>query len=305
MTNTSVPRHFLNLSDNGYETLNDMLNHAERLKAAKYTPPQLLTGLSLAMIFDKPSTRTRMSFEVACKQLGGHTLVMAANEMQIGASESIADTGRVLGRYVDAVMVRMSDHGALSELAHYTGIPVINGLSDMGHPCQIMADLMTVREKLGTLTGLKVAWFGDYNNVARSWAEAAGIFNFRLVCAVPQGLEGTNGKNVTFTNDPAEAAQDADILVTDKWASMGQEDKDLEAFAPFRVTSGLMQRAATHAVFMHCMPVKRGQEVSGDVLDSDQSIIYDEAENRLHAQKAILCWCMAEAGVEVRPAEAV
>lgn len=294
-------RHFLDLPEIAPEELKGILANAHKMKKAKYSPPQILDGLSLAMVFDKKSTRTRISFEVAMKQLGGHTIVMNMEEIQLSGAENIEDTAEVLSRFVDGVMIRMSDHATLAELAKYSRIPVINGLTDRSHPCQIMADLVTVEEKLGPVQGKRVAWFGDYNNVAKTWAQAAKIFDFDMVAAVPAELEEhTIDTRVTFTQDPALAAQEADVIVTDTWVSMGQEGKREDRFKPFQVTSDLMAKANDNAIFMHCMPIHRGHEVTNDVLDSKQCVIYDEAENRLHAQKSILAWCLEEAGVTLQ-----
>ncbi len=300
MRHSEETRHFLDLTDIPADTLKKILAHAHDLKTRKYNPPQLFDGLSLAMVFDKRSTRTRMSFEVAMKQLGGHTIVMTMDEMHLTGAESIEDTGHVLSRFVDAIMIRMSDHDRLLELSRHTSIPVINGMTNRSHPCQIMADLMTIEEKKGRVPGLNVAWFGDFNNVMRSWAQAAGIWDFNLTCAVPAPLmkQGETFKNVRFTQDAQEAAAGADVLVTDTWVSMGQEGKAIDMFAPYQVNPALMAQAAPDAIFMHCMPVHRGEEVTDEVLATPASVIYDEAENRLHAQKAILAWCLKHAGVQ-------
>ncbi len=294
-------RHFIDLPDIPAETLKSILRDAHEMKAAKFAPPQRFAGLSLAMVFDKKSTRTRMSFEVAMKQLGGHTIVMGMEEMQITGSESIKDTANVLSRYVDAVMLRMSSHEKLCELASHSRIPIINGLTNWSHPCQIMADIMTVEEKLGSISGKKIAWLGDFNNVARSWAQAAGIWDFSLVCAVPEKLMPAKETfaNVSFTLKAGEAASQADVVVTDTWVSMGQEGKSIDTFAPLQVNAALMEKAKPGAIFMHCMPIHRGEEVTDEVADSAQSVVYDEAENRLHAQKAILSWCLKDSGVKV------
>ncbi len=297
-----MTRHFLDLADIPAATLREILDNAHALKKQKFTPPQILEGLSLAMVFDKKSTRTRISFEVAMKQLGGHTVVMGMNEMQISGSESVEDTANVLSRFVDAVMIRMGDHGALTELAKYSKIPVINGLTDYSHPCQIMADMMTIEEKLGTVKGKKIAWMGDYNNVTRSFVHASEKFGFNLVIAIPQELKDKADKGANITHDAAEAATDADVIVTDTWVSMGQEGKVIDYFWPYQVNAALMARAKPDAVFMHCMPVHRGEEATEDVLRSPACIIYDEAENRLHAQKAILAWCLEGAGVNIKRA---
>jgi len=295
----SAPKHFLDLKDLPPETIKGILAKAHELKKMKYNPPQIFAGLSLAMVFDKLSTRTRVSFDVAMKQLGGHTIVMSQGEMQIGGAESIESTGQVLSRFVDAVMVRMSDHEKLLELAEHSSVPVINGMTDRSHPCQIMADIMTIEEKLGDIKGKKIAWFGDYNNVTQSYIEAAKIFDFEFVMALPADLNHNVPKGTTFTNDPSEAAKGANVLVTDTWVSMGQEGKDIEKFWPYQVNEELMALAHDGAIFMHCLPIHEWEEVSEAVAKSPASVIFDEAENRLHAQKAILAWCLEDAGVRV------
>lgn len=295
-------RHFINLEQIPAETLRAILHHAHSLKKRKFAPPQLFAGLSLAMIFDKRSTRTRLSFEIAMKQLGGHTVVMTRDEMQLGAVETIEDTAKVLSRFVDAIMIRLSDHRMVEELAHHAEVPVINALTDASHPCQIMADIMTIEEKFGGVKGLKVAWLGDYNNVAKTFVQAAPKLDFELVLAVPEPLQplGQEAQGpVSFTADPFKAAKDADVVVTDTWVSMGQEGKRTTLFEPYKVTSALMAAAKPAAIFMHCMPIHRGEEVSDEVLASEASVIYDEAENRLHVQKAILAWCLENAGVRL------
>jgi ornithine carbamoyltransferase len=295
MTDTP-PRHFLDLSEIPAETLKHILKHAHQLKRLKFSPPQIFEGLSLAMVFDKRSTRTRMSFEAAMKQLGGHTIVMNTQEMQITGSESVEDTANVVSRFVDGVMIRMGDHEALCEFARHSKIPVINGLTDHSHPCQIMADLMTIEEKRGALEGKKIVWYGDFNNVAYTFAQAAPIWSFELVVSAPKDLKPTS---VAYEEDALKAAENADVIVTDTWVSMGQEGKDIEKFWPYQVNDALMARAKPNAIFMHCMPVHRGEEVTNEVLASPASVIYDEAENRLHAQKAILAWCLEHAGVKL------
>lgn len=297
MTN---PRHFLNLSDFEPETLKAILAHAHELKKHKFNPPQIFSGLSLAMVFDKRSTRTRMSFEVAMKQLGGHTSVLSMDEIQLGGAESIESTANVLSRYVDGIMVRMSDHALLTELAEHSKVPIINGMTDKSHPCQIMADLLTIEEKLGSVEGKKIAWFGDSNNVSNTFIEAAPIFGFELVLAMPDDLIfDCKNENVKFTTSAADAAKDADVLVTDTWESMGQEGKALDKFHPYQVNAEIMSHAKDHAIFMHCLPIHEWEEVSEDVAKSPASVIYDEAENRLHAQKAILAYCLEDAGVSL------
>lgn len=291
-------RHFIDLSDIPAEALKGMLANAHALKKKKFSPPQIFSGLSLAMIFDKRSTRTRMSFEVAMKQLGGHTIVMNAEEMQITGAESVEDTAKVLSRFVDAAMLRISSHEKLLEIAKHATVPIINGLTDHSHPCQIMADLMTIEEKLGPVKGKKIAWFGDYNNVARTFAQAAPIWEFELVVACPPELI-PKGDGVKFTPSPDEAARNADVIVTDTWVSMGQEGKSIDKFLPYQVNKNLMALAKPGAIFMHCMPIHRNEEVTDDVLTTPASVIYDEAENRLHAQKAILAWCLENSGVNI------
>lgn len=291
-----TPRHFLDLNDIDPATLKAILKRAHELKAKKFNPPQIFAGLSLAMVFDKRSTRTRMSFEAAMKQLGGHTIVMNTQEMQITGSESVEDTANVVSRFVDGVMIRMGDHDALLEFARHSKIPVINGLTDHSHPCQIMADLMTIEEKLGDLKGRKIVWYGDFNNVAYTFAQASSIWGFELLVSCPPDLKP---KDVPYEQDALKAAANADVIVTDTWVSMGQEGKDIEKFWPYQVNAKLMAAAKPHAIFMHCMPVHRNEEVTDEVLASPASVIYDEAENRLHAQKSILSWCLEHAGVKL------
>lgn len=294
-------RHFLDLDAIPAEELKGILANAHALKKQKMNPPQIFDGLSLAMVFDKKSTRTRMSFEIAMKQLGGHTLVMGMDELQISGAESVADTANVVSRYVDATMIRMSNHDLLCEFASECSIPVINGMTDVSHPCQIMADLLTIEEKLGSAEGKTIAWFGDWNNVSATFAQAAPIFGFNLVLSTPIDLKpDTLGANVSYEEDAMIAAKDADVIVTDTWVSMGQEGKGIEKFRPYSVTPALMAEAKDNAIFMHCMPIHENEEVSPEVLASPANVIYDEAENRLHAQKAILAWCLADAGVKVR-----
>lgn len=292
-------KHFINLREFDADVLKNILKHAHELKARKFSPPQLFRGMTLAMMFDKLSTRTRMSFDVGFKQLGGHTIVMDMSKTQIGGAESVESTAKVMSRYVDAIMVRMSDHATLEELAHFANVPVINGMTDISHPCQIMADIMTIEEKFGSVEGKKIAWFGDYNNVSMSFIDAAEKFGFELVLALPEDLHaGVQGK-AKVTADAKEAAKGADVLVTDTWVSMGQEGKGINKFEPYQVNAELMALANDTAIFMHCLPIHEWEEVSEEVAKSPQSVIYDEAENRLHAQKAILAYCLADAGVEI------
>jgi ornithine carbamoyltransferase len=293
-------RHFLQLSDIPPETLKAILKNAHALKKQKMSPPQIFSGLSLAMMFDKRSTRTRMSFEVAMKQLGGHTLVMDMDRMVVSGAENVEDTSKVTSRFVDGVMIRVSDHKFLLEFAKYSSVPVINGMTDDSHPCQVMADMMTIEEKLGSIAGKKISWFGDYNNMTRTFMQAAPIWDFNLVISTPPDLKPkTLGKNVTYIQDAKEAAAGADVLVTDTWVSMGQEGKAIDKFLPWQVNPALMSLAKPNAIFMHCMAIHRNEEVTDEVLATPASVIYDEAENRLHAQKAILAWCLENSGVKV------
>lgn len=305
-------RHFLNSSDAGGDAIAAMLNDAiERKKARQGWPKGQadadapLAGHTLAMVFEKNSTRTRTSFEMAMKQLGGDSIFMASGQMQLGRGETIADTARVLSRYVDAIMIRTDDHDKVSELAHYASVPVINGLTDLSHPCQIVADLLTVMEHGKALPGLELAWLGDGNNVLNSVVEAAGLFKFNLRIAVPEGYESDGsfieiakaaGANITLTRDAREAVAGADVVVTDTWVSMGQEHahNKMAAMMPYQVNERLMAMAKSDAVFLHCLPAHRGEEVTDAVIDGPQSLIWDEAENRLHAQKSILLWCLGK-----------
>ena len=233
-----------------------------------------------------------MSFEVGMKQLGGHTIVMGMDEMQLGGKESVESTAKVISRYVDGIMLRMSNHDMMCELASHAQIPVINGMTNKSHPCQIMASVMSVEEKLGGISGKKLAWFGDSNNVSNTYVEAAELFGYELVLALPEHLHGSAPKGANVTADAKAAAKGADVLITDTWESMGQEGKSLDLFAGFQVNSELMALANDNAVFTHCLPIHEWEEVSAAVAKSPASIIYDEAENRMHAQKAILAWCI-------------
>lgn len=294
-----MTRHFINLKDIPADTLHGILANAHALKKQKFNPPQIFKGQSLAMVFDKRSTRTRMSFEIAMKQLGGHTVVMNMEEMQLGGAESVESTANVLSRYVDAIMLRMSNQPMMEELALHSKIPVINGMTNQSHPCQIMADILTIEEKLGSIKGKKVAWFGDINNVSNTFVEAAPIFDFEVILASPESLHGKAPKGANVTADTAKAAKDADVIVTDTWVSMGQEGKTLDIFWPYQVNAAVMAQAKDHAIFLHCLPMHEWEEVTEDVAKSKASVIYDEAENRLHAQKAILAWCLEDAGVKI------
>lgn len=303
---TDTNRHFLDLSAMPGARLSSILDRAisekNRLKAGE-TVEKPLAGKTLAMIFEKPSTRTRVSFDVGMRQLGGETIFLSGTEMQLGRSETIADTARVLSRYVDIIMIRTLDHSRLLELAANATVPVINGLTDDTHPCQIMADLMTFREHRGELSGRKFAWSGDGNNVLHSLIEGAARFGYEIHIAVPEGSEPSqshvewarkNGGTVVITNDPVEAVRDADCVFTDCWVSMNQEHRARghNVFLPYQVNEELMSHARADSLFMHCLPAHRGEEVTDAVMDGPHSVVFDEAENRLHAQKAIMSWCM-------------
>jgi ornithine carbamoyltransferase len=295
------PRHFLDIDRLDSALLRKILDTAFAYKQRRRDRP--LIGKTLAMIFEKPSTRTRVSFEVAMCQLGGEVVVLNAAECQLGRGESVADTARVLSRYVDAIMIRTNAPQKLDELARFASVPVINGLTDASHPCQIMADLMTLEEKKGAIAGKTVAWSGDGNNVAASWIHAAVRFGFTLRLACPPelrpparlfGWARREGGRVSLTSEPVEAVAGADCVVTDTWVSMGVEASvnRLKMLAPYRVDSALMAQAKPGAIFMHCLPVKRGEEVTAEVVDGPQSVVWDEAENRLHAHKGILLCCL-------------
>jgi ornithine carbamoyltransferase len=291
-------RDFLALTDYSREELTALFELAERMRDGRYTDKPL-AGKSLAMIFMKASTRTRVSFEVGTWQLGGHALFLSARDVQLGRGEPIADTARVLSRYVDGIMIRTFAQSEVEELAKYASVPVINGLTDLLHPCQVLADLLTVRQHLGTIDGRHVAWVGDGNNMANSWIEAAGHLGFDLTLACPEGYDpdsdilrrAQSSANVKVVRDPANAVEGADVVNTDVWASMGQEEEQAareKAFKGFKVDEALMSRAQQDAIFMHCLPAHRGEEVSAAVIDGLQSVVWDEAENRLHIQKAIM-----------------
>ena len=291
-------RDFLAIPDYSREELNALFDLAERMRRGQYTDKPL-AGKSLAMIFMKSSTRTRVSFEVGTWQLGGHALFLSPRDVQLGRGEPVADTARVLSRYVDGIMIRTFAHDEVELLARYADVPVINGLTDLLHPCQILADILTIRQHLGTIEGKKVAWIGDGNNMANSWINAAYRLGFELVLACPEGYEPDKAildraqsvANVRVVRDPSEAAQEADVVNTDVWASMGQEDEQAipeKAFKGYIVDDALMSRASKSAIFLHCLPAHRGEEVSASVIDGPQSVVWDEAENRLHVQKAIM-----------------
>ena len=300
-------RHFLDLGEVPATELRRVLDASAvmkkaRVKGAPYEP-RPLAGKTLAMIFDRPSTRTRVSFDIAMRQLGGETIMLTGAEMQLGRGETIADTARVLSRYVDAIMIRILDHADMVEMARFATVPVINGLTKQSHPCQVMADIMTFEEHLGPIRGRKVAWSGDYNNVLSSWIDAAQAFDFSLDIACPAPLQPpplriagarAKGAKVTIGEDPFTAAANADAVVSDCWVSMGDEDEGRRhnLLAPYQVNRELMRVAAKDAIFMHCLPAHRGEEVTDEIIDGLQSVVFDEAENRLHAQKGVLAWCL-------------
>ncbi len=307
-----MTRHFLELADAGTDAVAAMLGDAIDRKAARAGWPKgrpdadaPLAGHILAMVFEKNSTRTRVSFDVAIRQLGGSSIVLDAASTQLGRGETVADTARVLSRMADAIMLRTDDHAKLEELAHYATVPVINGLTDRSHPCQIMADLLTLIERGKALPGLEVAWLGDGNNVLNSIVEAAGLMQFNVRIAVPQGYESDPGyiaraealgARITLTRDAREAVAGADVVVTDTWVSMGQEHvhNKLAAMAPYQVDEALLAGAAGDAAFLHCLPAHRGEEVTDGVIDGPQSAVWDEAENRIHAQKSVLRWVFGQ-----------
>ena len=307
-------QHFLELSDAGGNALAAMINDALDRKAARADWPRgqadadaPLAGHVLAMVFEKSSTRTRVSFDIAMRQLGGSALILDASTSQLGRGESIADTARVLSRMADAIMVRTDDHAKIEEMAQHASVPIINGLTDRSHPCQIVADLLTMIEHGKALPGLEVAWLGDCNNVLNSIVEAAGLMKFNIRIGTPSSYvpdaryvdaARKGGATITVTHDAAEAARGADIVITDTWVSMGQAhgDAKLCQLAPFRVNSALMALAKRDAKFLHCLPAHVGEEVSQDVFESAQSVVFDEAENRIHAQKSVLQWCFGNLG---------
>ncbi|MGN6356379.1 MAG: ornithine carbamoyltransferase [Novosphingobium sp.] len=307
-----MTRHFLNLTDAGGDAVAAMLNDALERKAARRSWPKgradadaPLAGHVLAMIFEKNSTRTRVSFDMAMRQLGGSAIILEAGSTQLGRGETVADTARVLSRMVDAIMIRTDDHAKIEELAHYADVPVINGLTDQSHPCQIMADLLTIVERGTPLPGLELAWLGDGNNVLHSLIEAAGLMKFTVRVGSPEGYDPdagfverarAAGADIRFVRDAREAVAGAQVVVTDCWVSMGQPDSEAKvaAMRPYQVDEALMAAAAPGAVFMHCLPAHRGEEVTDAVIDSAASAVWEEAENRIHAQKSVLRWALGQ-----------
>lgn len=296
-------RDFLNIADFSTDETFALLALAERMRTGAYTA-RPLAGKALAMIFMKSSTRTRMSFEVGANQLGGTAHFLSPRDVQLGRGEPIPDTARVLSRYVDGIMIRTFAHQDAQDLATYAHIPVINGLTDLSHPCQVLADVLTMQQHLGDVRGKSVAWIGDGNNMANSWIEAAAHLGFSLRLACPEGYDPDDhflanararGADVRLLRDPREAVDGVDVVTTDVWASMGQEEEQARralAFALYQVDAELMARAARHAIFLHCLPAHRGEEVTAEVIDGPQSVVWDEAENRLHIQKAIMAALM-------------
>lgn len=309
-----MTRSFLDLTDAGAAGVRLMLDEAVARKKARAGLPKgaadrdaPLAGHTLAMIFEKNSTRTRVSFDMAMRQLGGTTIVMDSGSMQLGRGETIADTARVLSRYVDAIMIRTDDHQKAVDLAKYADVPVINGLTDRSHPCQIMADLQTILEHKGRIEGLGWAWLGDGNNVLHSIVEAGSLLGFPVRIGCPEGYDPdaallaearARGGDILLSRDPVEVVRGADVVVTDTWISMGQAhaEEKLAAMMPFQVDEARMALAAPDATFLHCLPAHRGEEVVDAVIDGPRSLIWDEAENRLHAQKAVLLWCLGKLG---------
>lgn len=306
-----TPRHFLDIDAFDGAALAGLLAQAHVMKAdlreGSRRFGQVAAGKMLAIMFEKPSTRTRVSFDVAMRKLGGQSIVLNSADMQLGRGETIADTARVMSRYVDVLTLRTSTHKSLIELAHFAGVPVINGLTDRSHPCQIFADLMTYEEHKGPITGRIVTWIGDAaNNVATSWIHAAARFGFALHIGAPSSMHPTpemlawaksEGAEIVLFEDPAQAVKGADCIVTDVWVSMGQEDAEtrIALLQPYQVNDALMKLARPDAIFMHCLPAQRGREVTDEVIDGPHSVVFDEAENRVHAQRAILAWCLGMA----------
>ncbi len=303
----TAPKHFLGLLDHSGGELRRILEISSRVKQSrvKGAPSEWrpLAGKTLAMIFDRPSTRTRVSFDVGMRELGGETIMLTGAEMQLGRGETIGDTARVLSRYVEAIVMRILSEDDLLEMAARATVPVINGLTKQSHPCQVMADILTFEEKKGPIRGRKIAWSGDYNNVLSSWIDASARFDFTLDIACPRELQPSkqrlasalaSGAKIIVREDPEESVRDAKAVISDCWVSMGDEDEGRRQnlLAPYQVNSRLMSRAAPDAIFMHCLPTHRGEEVTDEVIDGPQSAVFDEAENRLHAQKGVLAWCL-------------
>lgn len=304
MTEPASPKHFLDLRDIPARDLQLIIQYAKDLKWERQQRnfTDQLSGRTLTMIFEKNSTRTRMSFELAMAELGGYVMSFNSNQLQLGRGETVADTARVISRYAHAVMLRANSHNTLTELAAHASIPVINGLTDACHPCQILADILTIEEKIGSVEGKTLAWVGDGNNVANTFISAAGKFGFHFQYACPSELQpsqafidaaNSEGASIMRCNTPQEAAAEADVVITDTWVSMGDENADdrMALLTPYQVNAELMSLAKPEAIFLHCLPAHRGEEVTADVIDGHQSAVWNEAENRLHVQKAVLLWC--------------
>lgn len=305
---TGNRRHFLDLCDIPSADIRAILDGAKRIKARRRSPlegDKILKGKSIAMIFEQPSLRTRMSFDMGIRELGGESMMVTGKEIELGERESIADTARVLSRYVDGIMIRILNHAQLIELAAHATVPVLNGLTKTSHPCQVMADLQTFEEHKGAISGRSVAWVGDSNNVLRSWIEASAKLDFTIKVATPEELQPkaelvewakANKADLRLMNDPHKAVEGADCVVADAWVSMGDKDagRRHNLLKPYQVNRALMRSAGEQAIFMHCLPAKRGEEVTDEVMDGPQSVVFDEAENRLHAQKSILAWAYGE-----------
>ncbi len=307
-----MTRHFLDLDQVPAEELRLILNRAAEIKAARAGQPKLhpdadqaLADRIVALIFEKPSTRTRISFEVGIRQMGGETIMLSGSEMQLGHGESVGDTARVLSRYVDAIMIRTYQPETVAEMAECATVPVVNGLTNRTHPCQIMADVLTYEEKKGPIRGARIVWTGDGNNVCASWIQGAERFGFELVISGPETLDPdprivaaarAGGAVIRFERDPVKAVEGADCVIADAWLSMHDDltarDRRHNQLKPYQVNAALMARARPDAIFMHCLPAHRGEEVTSEVLDGPNSVVFDEAENRLHAQKGILRWCL-------------
>jgi len=312
--NGAEPRHFLDLSDFSSAELHRMLQISHGMKARRHgslnaigLSEKPLAGKKIAMVFEQPSMRTRLSFDVGIRELGGESLMVTGREIELGERESIADTARVMSRYVDAIMIRVLDHDMLLEMAEHATVPVINGLTKRSHPCQVMADIMTLEERKGPIAGKTIAWTGDANNVLASWTQAAARFPFTFKIATPPelapkpeliGWAREQGADIRLTNDPDEAVDGSDCVITDCWVSMGDKDEGTRhnLLRPYQINSQLLQRAKPDAIVMHCLPATRGEEVTDEVMDGPQSAVFDEAENRLHAQKGILVWCFGAIG---------
>jgi ornithine carbamoyltransferase len=299
----SAVRHFLDISDLSGADLRAILASAKAMKARRgAAEDRILAGKNIALVFEQPSLRTRMSFEVGINDLGGSPIMVTGKEIELGEREAICDTARVLSRFVDAIMIRALSHDLVSELARYAGVPVINGLTKKSHPCQVLADIMTFEERCGSIEGRTIAWTGDSNNVLASWVHASAKLGFAMKIATPAELAPADvllaaarreGAQISLTNDPREAVDGSDCVITDSWVSMGDSDRErrLELLCPYQVNADLMKSAKADAIFLHCLPAHRGEEVTDEIIDGPQSAVYDEAENRLHAQKGVLAWC--------------